>query len=117
LRELPTTAKKVGLLHVASTVFLAERCSALQKMPQSQLLGNEMTKLTFTEVVLAVEAGATIDACAGITLNGVFLGEPEDMVNPEMGQGYGPTFREVLQMDFDTGEITGSSVQVPMGEA
>ena len=76
-----------------------------------------MTKLTFTELLSAVQAGATIDACCGIHLNGVFLGEPEDMVNPEMGQGYGPTFREVLQMDFDTGEITGSSVQVPMGKA
>ena len=72
-----------------------------------------MTKLTFAEVLSAVQAGAKIGACADITLDGVFLGYPEDFVNPEEGQGHGPTWREVLEMDQITGEISGRFVRVP----
>jgi len=64
-------------------------------------------KLSFDAVCDMAMMGATIGSCCEIMLNGVFVGEPIDLVNPEHNGG-----REVYEIDQETGVPTGRSIYV-----
>lgn len=63
-------------------------------------------KINFAELMVLAAKGATIGDCADVELGGVFIGYPEDFVQPDNLSG----FREVIELVGDDDQPAGRSV-------